>query len=89
MDDIAFLRHCLATMAYRGGKILRDAPDGFGDFVSSMFGHGKGNNVHVDAWVQFPHSLGLFYTACTQYIGFARYGDEYKIMGLAPYGEPA
>jgi carbamoyltransferase len=62
--------------------------DGFGDFVSSMFGQGKGNTVQIDDWVQFPHSLGLFYTACTQYIGFPRYGDEYKIMGLAPYGEP-
>ncbi len=63
--------------------------DGFGDFVSTMFGAGAGNRLTVNQWVEFPHSLGLFYTACTQYLGFARYGDEYKIMGLAPYGEPA
>jgi carbamoyltransferase len=62
--------------------------DGFGDFVSTMFGSGQGGKLKVDQWVQFPHSMGLFYTACTQYIGFSRYGDEYKVMGLAPYGEP-
>jgi carbamoyltransferase len=62
--------------------------DGFGDFVSTMFGTGKGNELDVDQWVQFPHSMGLFYTACTQYLGFDKYGDEYKVMGLAPYGEP-
>jgi carbamoyltransferase len=62
--------------------------DGFGDFVSTMFGSGRGNRLKVSRWVQFPHSLGLFYTACTQYIGFGKYGDEYKVMGLAPYGEP-
>jgi carbamoyltransferase len=63
--------------------------DGFGDFVSTMYGTGHGQHLEIDQWVQFPHSLGLFYTACTQYIGFARYGDEYKVMGLAPYGEPS
>ncbi len=63
--------------------------DGFGDFVSTMFGEGKGNHLEVSSWVQFPHSMGLFYTACTQYIGFGKYGDEYKVMGLAPYGEAA
>jgi carbamoyltransferase len=62
--------------------------DGFGDFVSAMFGHGQGNRIEVSSWVEFPHSMGLFYTACTQYLGFDRYGDEYKVMGLAPYGEP-
>jgi len=62
--------------------------DGFGDFVSTMFGSGRGNRMQVSRWVQFPHSMGLFYTACTQYIGFEKYGDEYKVMGLAPYGEP-
>jgi carbamoyltransferase len=63
--------------------------DGFGDFVSTMFGRGHGNQLEIDGWVEFPHSLGLFYTACTQYIGFGKYGDEYKVMGLAPYGEPS
>jgi carbamoyltransferase len=63
--------------------------DGFGDFVSTMFGRGEGNRLEVSKWVEFPHSLGLFYTAVTQYIGFDRYGDEYKVMGLAPYGDPS
>ena len=62
--------------------------DGFGDFVSAMFGRGEGSKIEVDDWVEFPHSMGLFYTACTQYLGFPHYGDEYKVMGLAPYGEP-
>jgi carbamoyltransferase len=62
--------------------------DGFGDFVSTMFGSGQGNRIEVSDWVEFPHSMGQFYTACTQYIGFEHYGDEYKVMGLAPYGEP-
>jgi carbamoyltransferase len=63
--------------------------DGFGDFVSTMFGRGEGNRIEVSHWVEFPHSMGLFYTAVTQYIGFPKYGDEYKVMGLAPYGEPS
>ncbi len=62
--------------------------DGFGDFVSTMWGRGAGNRIEVDDWVEFPHSVGLLYTAITQYLGFAKYGDEFKVMGLAPYGEP-
>ena len=62
--------------------------DGFGDFVSSMWGEGTGNRIRVDGQVEFPHSLGLFYLAITQYLGFMHYGDEYKVMGLAPYGMP-
>ena len=62
--------------------------DGFGDFVSTMWGTGKGGRIRVDGQVNFPHSLGLFYLAMTQYLGFPNYGDEYKVMGLAPYGEP-
>ena len=62
--------------------------DGFGDFVSTMWGVGKGNNIEIIDYVNFPHSLGLFYTAITQYLGFMKYGDEYKVMGLAAYGEP-
>ncbi len=62
--------------------------DGFGDFASSAWGMGRGGSIHIDGRVYFPHSLGLFYTAITQFIGFPHYGDEYKVMGLAPYGEP-
>lgn len=62
--------------------------DGFGDFSSVMWGTGRGNQFEVLGSVQFPHSLGLFYTAFTQFLGFPNYGDEYKMMGLAAYGEP-
>jgi carbamoyltransferase len=62
--------------------------DGSGDFVTTMFGAGQGRELTIDGWVEFPHSLGLFYTAVTQYLGFDDFGEEYKVMGLAPYGEP-
>jgi carbamoyltransferase len=62
--------------------------DGFGDFCSTMQGRGAGNRIEKIDSVLFPHSLGLFYTAISQYLGFANYGDEGKVMGLAPYGEP-
>jgi carbamoyltransferase len=62
--------------------------DGFGDFSSIMWGVGKGNAIKVLGSVKFPHSLGLFYTAFTQFLGFPKYGDEYKMMGLSAYGEP-
>jgi carbamoyltransferase len=62
--------------------------DGFGDFCSTMLGHGTGTQIEKLGSVLFPHSLGLFYTAITQYLGFEKYGDEGKVMGLAPYGEP-
>jgi len=62
--------------------------DGFGDFSSAAWGVGRGNDIHIDGRVLFPHSLGIFYQALTQYLGFPHYGDEYKVMGLAPYGSP-
>ena len=62
--------------------------DGFGDFSSTMIGYGEDNNIDVLDAVIYPHSLGIFYTAITQYLGFNKYGDEYKVMGLAPYGKP-
>ncbi|CAG0934933.1 partial Decarbamoylnovobiocin carbamoyltransferase, partial [Rhodocyclaceae bacterium] len=63
--------------------------DGFGDFSSAAWGVGRGTEIRVDGRVHFPHSLGIFYQALTQFLGFPHYGDEYKVMGLAPYGEPA
>ena len=62
--------------------------DGLGDFASTMWGVGRGNRIETLGAVAFPHSLGLAYTALTQYLGFPKYGDEYKVMGLASYGEP-
>ena len=64
------------------------AIDGFGDFVSTSMALGKGNKLDVLEKVYFPHSLGMLYTAITQYLGFMGYGDEFKVMGLAPYGKP-
>ncbi|MGA9753838.1 MAG: carbamoyltransferase N-terminal domain-containing protein, partial [Desulfobaccales bacterium] len=63
--------------------------DGFGDFVGAMWGIGRGNSLKVEEKIYFPHSLGLFYLAITQLLGFTKYGDEYKVMGLAAYGEPS
>jgi carbamoyltransferase len=63
--------------------------DGLGDFASSMWGLGTGNRMRIDGAIAFPHSLGLYYSAVTQYLGFLKFGDEYKVMGLAAYGQPA
>ncbi len=62
--------------------------DGSGDFTTTMTAVGIGNQMEVLDSVDFPDSAGLFYTAFTQLMGFPHYGDEYKVMGLAPYGEP-
>jgi len=62
--------------------------DGFGDFASTAMGFGRSHSVEINKRVYFPHSLGIFYSALTQFIGFPHYGDEYKVMGLAPYGNP-
>lgn len=63
--------------------------DGMGDFTSCMKGFGKKNRIKVFDSISYPHSLGFFYTAMTQYLGFAHYGDEYKVMGLSSYGTPS
>ncbi|HEX8027324.1 MAG TPA: carbamoyltransferase C-terminal domain-containing protein [Vicinamibacterales bacterium] len=81
----------LASAFYASG--MSDAAccaiDGFGDFVSVSIGRGHAGRLDVLDRVYFPHSLGLLYLAITQYLGFKKYGDEYKVMGLAPYGKPA
>jgi len=64
------------------------ALDAMGDFVSTSWAMGRGNDMEVLDRVYYPHSLGLLYTAITQFLGYPYYGDEYKVMGLAPYGEP-
>ena len=62
--------------------------DGLGDFASSMWGVGRGSRMAIEDSIAFPHSLGLYYSAVTQYLGFLKFGDEYKVMGLAAYGQP-
>ena len=63
--------------------------DGFGDFTSMAWGVGYNNNLRIDNKILFPHSLGIFYEAFTQFLGFLNYGDEYKVMGLSSYGFPS
>jgi len=70
------------------GEAAVAAIDGFGDFVSTSLAEGRGNRLEVLDRTYFPHSLGMLYTAVTQHLGFLHYGDEFKVMGLAPYGEP-
>lgn len=62
--------------------------DGMGDFTSTLTAYATGNDWKELNRVYFPHSIGFLYTAITMYLGFPFYGDEYKVMGLAPYGEP-
>jgi carbamoyltransferase len=62
--------------------------DGFGDFLSTTIGKFSNQKFNTIQDVKFPHSLGLFYTAITQFLGFKKYGDEYKVMGLSSYGKP-
>jgi carbamoyltransferase len=62
--------------------------DGVGEWTTSSFGIGEGNRLHLKAEIRFPHSLGLLYSAFTYYCGFRVNSGEYKLMGLAPYGQP-
>jgi carbamoyltransferase len=62
--------------------------DGVGEWATSSYGYGKGNELHLLKELHFPHSLGLLYSAFTYYTGFKVNSGEYKVMGLAPYGEP-
>ena len=62
--------------------------DGVGEWTTTSYGTGKGNRIELWADIKFPHSLGLLYSAFTYYTGFKVNSGEYKVMGLAPYGEP-
>lgn len=83
---LAHLASCFLVGPFK--EAVSVSVDGFGDFASSAWGLGSGKTLDVDNRVYFPHSLGIFYQAITQFIGFPHYGDEYKVMGLAPYGKP-
>jgi carbamoyltransferase len=83
---IAHLSSAFHVSPFENAVIL--SVDGFGDFSSAALGFADGCNLSVEQRVFFPHSLGIFYQALTQYLGFPYYGDEYKVMGLAPYGKP-
>jgi carbamoyltransferase len=62
--------------------------DGVGEWSTATYGHGHGNDIALFKEIRFPHSLGLLYTAFTYYLGFKVNSAEYKVMGLAPYGQP-
>ena len=90
---IAPVEHHLAHLAsafYPSGfeRALALSVDGFGDFASAAWGMGEHGKLSASGKIAFPHSLGVYYQAMTQYLGFPHYGDEYKVMGLAPYGQP-
>jgi carbamoyltransferase len=84
---LAHLASCFLVSPFR--EAVTVSVDGFGDFSSAAWGIGRGASIRVDGRVYFPQSLGIFYQAMTQYLGFPHYGDEYKVMGLAPYGQPS
>lgn len=83
---LAHLASCFFVSPFERAALL--SIDGFGDFISTMWAIGEGNSIEVLGQVEFPHSTGIVYTATTQFLGFPHYGDEGKVMGLAPYGEP-
>src|SRR5919106_1759609 len=82
----AHLASCFYVSAFERAALL--SIDGFGDFISTMWAHGERNSISVLGQVEYPHSTGIVYTATTQFLGFPHYGDEGKVMGLAPYGKP-
>ena len=83
---LAHLASCFLVSPFREATVA--SVDGFGDFSSAAWGIGHNSTIDIEGRVFFPHSLGIFYQALTQFLGFPYYGDEYKVMGLAPYGEP-
>src|ERR1051325_2457130 len=82
----AHLASCFFVSPFERAALL--SIDGFGDFISTMWGVREGNSIDVMGQVEYPHSTGIVYTATTQFLGFPHYGDEGKVMGLAPYGQP-
>jgi carbamoyltransferase len=82
----AHMASCFLVSPFDRAAIL--SIDGFGDFVSTMWGVGENNHIDVLGQIEYPHSAGIVYTATGQYLGFPKYGDEGKVMGLAPYGRP-
>lgn len=82
----AHMASCFLVSPFDRAAIL--SIDGFGDFISTMWGVGDDNHMDVLGQIEYPHSAGIVYTATSQYLGFPKYGDEGKVMGLAPYGRP-
>ena len=92
-DKILFSEHHLshAASAYLCSPFEESAVltvDGVGEWVTATHGIGKGNQLTLNKQIEFPHSLGLLYSAFTAFLGFEVNEGEYKVMGMAPYGEP-
>jgi len=83
---LAHLASCFFVSPFERAALL--SIDGFGDFISTMWAIGESNTIEVLGQVEYPHSTGVVYTGTTQFLGFPHYGDEGKVMGLAPYGRP-
>lgn len=83
---LSHLAYAFVTSGFEKSALL--SIDGFGDFVSTTWGTGNAGSVKINHRIFFPHSLGAFYTAVTQFLGFTGYGEEYKVMALASYGQP-
>jgi carbamoyltransferase len=83
---LAHLASCFFVSPFERAALL--SIDGFGDFISTMWATGVAESIEVLGQVEYPHSTGIVYTATTQFLGFPHYGDEGKVMGLAPYGQP-
>lgn len=81
------MAHAFNLSPFEEASIL--SIDGMGDFVSMVMASGRGTEIKTFARTHYPHSLGFLYNAITLYLGFPNYGDEYKVMGLAPYGKPS
>lgn len=91
--DILFTEHHISHAAsafypspFKDAAIL--TIDGAGEWATTTIGYGRGNELQILKEIHFPHSLGLLYSAFTQYCGFRVNSGEYKLMGLAPYGKP-
>ena len=92
-DKVLFSEHHLshAASAYLCSPFNESAVltvDGVGEWVTATYGVGKGNDIKINKQIEFPHSLGLLYSAFTAFLGFEVNEGEYKVMGMAPYGEP-
>lgn len=83
---LAHLASAFFVSSYDKAAVL--SVDGMGDFISTMWGYGEGNRIKILDSVGHPYSLGFIYTAITQYLGFEKWGDEYKVMGLSASGKP-
>ncbi len=92
-EKILFTQHHLSHAAsaflaspYEEAAIL--TVDGVGEWATATYGVGKGTEIRLDKEIRFPHSLGLLYSAFTAFLGFEVNEGEYKVMGMAPYGQP-